>query len=149
MRHAYALVWRRDGSLGVSWYFRHLGADGFYGEVHNHSPAPSTSGRAVGVSHRFAAGDRERVAAILAEFAEVVPTEPGPCFALLGRYTESLGQGEVVFKYEPGVEADCPQARRFLELHAIIASYLAEEYAQIADPGAVPGPPSKPGGQVS
>lgn len=134
MRHAHALVWRRDGSPGISWYIRLLSADGFYGEVHNHPPAPSTSGRAMGVSHRFAALDGERVAAILAEFAEVVPTESGPCFALLGRYTESLGQGVVVFKYEPGAEADCPQARRFLELHAIIESYLAEAYAHIAEP---------------
>jgi hypothetical protein len=59
----------------------------------------------MGVSHRFVAADGERVAAILGEFAEVTPTEPGLCFALLGRYTESLGQSEVVFKYEPGAEA--------------------------------------------
>ena len=135
MSPAFALVWRRDGSPGIRWYIRRLGPDGFYGEVRYHPPAPSMGGRAMAVSHRFAAEDAERVAAILAEFAEVAPTEPGACFALLGRYTESLGQSEVAFKYEPGAEAGCPHAQRFMELHAIVESYLAEEYAQIAEPG--------------
>ncbi|MDZ4684604.1 MAG: hypothetical protein SH850_05895 [Planctomycetaceae bacterium] len=138
MTPAFALVWRRDCSPGIRWYIRRLVPDGFYGEVRHHPPAPSTGGRAMGVSHHFGAVDGERVAAILAEFAEAVPTEPGPCFALLGRYTESLGQSEIVFKYEPGAEADCPQARRFLELHAIVESYLAAAYSQIAEPGAAP-----------
>ena len=52
------------------------------------------------------------------------------------RPTETLGQSEVVFKYELGAEASCPRARRFLELHAVIERYLAEAYAQIAEPGA-------------
>lgn len=132
MGAAFALVWRRDGSPGIRWYIRRLDPDGFYGEVRYHLPAPSTGGRAMGVSHRFAAADGERVAAILAEFAEVMPTEPGRCFALLARYTESLGQSEVVLKYEPGAEASCPQARRFLELQVIVEAYLAEECAQLA-----------------
>jgi hypothetical protein len=57
---------------------------------------------------------------------------------LLGRYTKSLSQSEVVFKYEPGAEAACPRARRFLELHAIIESYLAGEYEQIAESASLP-----------
>ena len=140
MRPKFALLWRRDGSPGIHWYIRRVGSDGFYGEINvsYHPPTPSTAGRAMSVDHRFTAADGERAAAILAEFAEVAPIEPGACFALLGRYTESLGQSEVVFKYEPGAEAHCPRARRFLELHAIIESYLAEEYAQIAEPSYVP-----------
>lgn len=143
MRPAFALVWRRDASPGIRWYIRSLSPDGFYGEVRYHPPAPGVSGRAAGVSHRFSAADAERVAAILAEFAEVAPTEPGPCFALLGRFTESLGQSEVVFKYEPGAEASCPQARRFLDLQAIVEVYLAEECAQIAEACAAPDPTRK------
>lgn len=133
MRPWFALVWRRDGSPGFRWYIRRLDADGFYGEVRYQPRAPSTGGQAMSVSHRFAAADGERVTAILSEFAVVAPIEPGACFALLGRYTHSLGQSEVVFKYEPGEEVRCPQARRFLELHAIIESYLADEHAQIAE----------------
>ena len=133
---AFALVWRRDGSPGIVWYIRRLGPDGFYGEVRRQVADHQEGGLATGVSHRLSAADGERVAAILAEFAEVTPLPPGPCFALLGRYTKSLGQGEVVFKYEPGAEAGCPQARRFLELHAVVESYLAAAYSQIAEPGA-------------
>jgi hypothetical protein len=139
MEPAFALVWRRDSSPGIRWYIRRVGPDGFYGEVRYHPPAPTKGGRAMTVSHRLAAEDGERVAAILAEFAETAPLEPGPCFALLGRYTESLGQSEVVFKYEPGAEAECPRARRFLELHAVIESYLAGAYSQIAVPGTFEG----------
>lgn len=136
MSPVFALVWRRDGSPGICWYIRYVGPDGFYGEVRRQSADPRGGGRATGVSRRLSAADGERVATILAEFAELTPTEPGPCFALLGRYTESLGQGVVVFKYEPGAEADCPRARRFLELHAIIESYLAGAYAQVVEPPA-------------
>jgi hypothetical protein len=134
MDPAYALVWRRDGSPGIGWYIRHLGPEGFYGEVSYHPPDPSAGGRATGVQGHLTAIDTERVAAILAELSAAGPTEPGLCFALLARYTETLGQGEVVFKYELGAEASCSRARRFLELHAIIEAYLDEAYAQIAEP---------------
>ena len=136
MRPAFALVWRRDGSPGIVWYIRHLGPSGFYGEVRRQVAEHQEGGCAVGVSHRLSPTDGERVAAILTEFAEVAPLAPGPCFALLGRYTESLGQAVVVCKYDPGSEVVCPLARRFLELHVIVESYLAEAYAQIAEPGA-------------
>jgi hypothetical protein len=136
MRLAYALVWRRDGSPGIRWYIRCLGPDGFHGEVRYQSPDPSAGGRAMGVRGHLTATDAERVAAILAELSASGPIEPGPCFALLGRYTKTLGQSEIVFKYERGAEVNCSLARRFLELHSIIEAYLCEAYAQIAEPGA-------------
>jgi len=136
MTPAYALVWRRDGSPGIRWYIRRLGLDGFYGEVRYKSPDPHAAGRATGVRGLLTAPDGERVAAILAELSAAGPTDPGPCFALLGSYTESLGQSVVVFKYQLGAESSCPLARRFLELHSIIEGYLVEAYAQIAEPGA-------------
>jgi hypothetical protein len=136
MRPLYALVWRRDGSPGICWYIRCLGPEGFYGEARYRPPELNASGRTTGVRGHLTATDGERVAAILAELSAAGPTEPGPCFALLARYTETLGQGEVVFKYELGAEASCSRARRFLELHSIIEAYLGEAYTQIAEQGA-------------
>jgi hypothetical protein len=136
MTSTYVLVWRRDGSPGIVWYLRALNPDGFYGEIRRQPPDPRFTGRATGVQNRFTDADRERVADILAELSAAGPTDPGPCFALLGRYTETLGQSEIVFKYDPGAEASCPRARRFLELHTIIETYLAEAYAQITEQGA-------------
>ena len=135
---AYALVWRRDGSPGICWYIRYLTPDGFYGEVRYQS-AGRYGGRQTGVSARLTTGDGERVAAILAELTETGPTDPGPCFALLGGYTKpgTLGQADVMFKYEPGAEAWCPRARRFLELHTILEAYLGEAYKQVTDLGPV------------
>ncbi len=138
MAPVYALVWRRDGSPGTHWYIRCLGPDGFYGEVGYRSPKSRTGGRVTAARGALTTADRERVAAILTDLSSAGPTEPGPCFALLGRFTESLGEAEVVFKYELGMEATCPRARRFLELHTIIEAYLAEAYAQIAEPDASP-----------
>ena len=135
MRPRYALIWRRDGSPGIRWHIRCLDAGGFYGEVRYHPPDPSAGGRAVGVQKRLLAAAGERVAAILAEFSTVEPIEPGPCFALLGRYTESLAQGEVVFNYELGAETSCPRARLFQELHSILEPYLRDAYTEI-EPGA-------------
>lgn len=129
-----ALVWRRDGSPGIVWYLRCLGPDGFYGEVRWQPAAPPEGGRATGVSHHLSAPDAERVAAILADLSAAGPTDPGPCFALLGHWAETLGRSEVMFKYDLGAEASCPRARRFLEMHAILEAYLAEAYAQIAAP---------------
>lgn len=137
---AYALVWRRDGSPGIRWYIRCLSPDGFYGEVRRQAADPREVGRATGVSHRLSAADGERVAAILADPSAAGATNPGPCFALLGRYAETLGQSEVMFEYEPGAEASCPRARRFLELHAVIEAYLAEAYVRVAEPVAAPEP---------
>lgn len=134
----YSLVWRRDGSPGIVWYLRCLGPDGFYGEVRRQPAAPRTGGRATGVNHHLSAADAERVAAILADLSATGTTEPGPCFALLGLWTETLGQSEVVFKYELGAEASCPRARRFLELHTILESYLSEAYSQIAEQSVAP-----------
>jgi len=131
---AYALVWRRDGSPGIVWYIRYLTPDHFYGEVRYQS-AGQLGGRATGVSAQLTAADRGRVAAILAELTEAGPTDPGPWFALLGRFTKPGGQANVVFKYEPGAEERCPRARRFLELHTIIEAYLGEAYKQVTDLG--------------
>jgi hypothetical protein len=136
MTPMYALVWRRDGSPGISWYIRCLGHDGFYGEVRYNSPGPHAGGRATGVGRHLTAADGKRVAAILTKLSAAGPTDPGPCFALLGSYTETLGQAVVVFKYELGAETSCPRARLFLELHSIIEAYLSEAYAQIAEPSA-------------
>jgi hypothetical protein len=136
MRPAYALVWRRDGSPGICWYIRYLAPDGFYGEVRYRPPDPSAEGRVTGVRGHLKAIDAERVAGILDELSAAKPTEPGPCFALLAGYTSTLGQAEVVFKYELGAEASCSPARRFLELHSIIEGYLGEAYAQIAESSA-------------
>jgi hypothetical protein len=136
MTPAYALVWRRDGSPGVGWYIRCLTPDGFYGEVRYQSPDPRADGLATAARGHLTAGDGERVAAILAELSAAGPVDPGPCFALLGSLP--LGQGAVVFKYDLGAEATCPQARLFLELHSIIEAYLDEAYAQIAERGAPP-----------
>jgi hypothetical protein len=137
MPYMYAFVWRRDGFPGIHWYIRCLGPDGFYGEVCYEAPEPRGGGRATGARGHFTAADAPRVATILADLSADGPTEPGPCFALLGRYTKSLGQGEVVFKYERGAEASCPRARLFLELYSIIEAYLGEAYAEIGYPGAV------------
>lgn len=134
----YALVWRRDGSPGIVWYLRCLGPDGFYGEVRWQPADPHKGGRATGVNHLLLAADAERVAVILAELSAAGTTEPGPCFALLGHWTESLSQSEVVFKYELGAEASCPRARRFLELHAILEGYLSEAYTQIGEQSVAP-----------
>src|SRR4051812_18023334 len=92
MTPAHALVWRRDGSPGIRWYLRYLNPEGFYGEVHYPSPDPPASGRATGARGRLTAADGERVGAILAELSAAGPTDPGPCFALLGRYTQ---RGEI------------------------------------------------------
>jgi hypothetical protein len=135
MSHAYRLIWRRDGSPGIRWYIRGLSPDGFYGEVGYRSPGPRAGGRVQGVGAHLTADDGERVAAILAELTAAGPTDPGPCFALLSRYTGTLGQDEVVFKYDLGAEGSCPRARRFLELHSIIEAYLGGAYSQIAEPG--------------
>jgi hypothetical protein len=131
----YALVWRRDNSPGITWYIRNLTPDYFYGEVGYKTAGSPMGGRATVVSARLTIADRERVAAILAELSEAGPTDPGPCFALLGRFARTLGEAEVVFKYEPGAEERCPRARRFLELHAIIEAYLAEAYKHVTDLG--------------
>jgi hypothetical protein len=127
----YALVWRRDRSPGISWYIRCLAPDGFYGEVHYTPADPQAGGQATGVRGHFTPADRERVAAILAELSAAEPTAPGPCFALLGSYTETVGQSVIVFKYDLGAETSCPQARLFLELHSIIEGYLSEAYSQL------------------
>jgi hypothetical protein len=134
MAPSYALVWRRDGSPGICWYIRYLAPDGFYGEVRYHPPDARVGGRATGVRAHLTAADGERVAAILADLSAAGPTAPGPCFALLGRYTETLGQGEVVFKYDLGSETSCPRASRFLELHRVIEGYMGEAYANITNP---------------
>lgn len=131
---AYALVWRRDGSPGIGWNLRYLNHDGFYGVVRYLGRGPQPGGRSTGVSQHLTPADGERVAAILAELSQGEPTEPGPCFAILVRYTVTVGQGEVLFKYEPGAEAACHRARRFLELHSIIETYLGEVYSQIGPP---------------
>jgi len=131
MTAAYALVWRRDGSEGIRWHIRSLGPEGFYGEVGYNSADPH-GGRVTGVRGRLSVADSERVAEIIAELSTAGPTEPGPSFAILGRYTESLGQSTILFKYDRGAEEGCHLARRFLELHSIIGAYLGEAYAQIA-----------------
>jgi hypothetical protein len=133
-----ALVWRRDGSPGIHWYIRCLSPDGFYGEVGYRSPEARAEDRVTGVRGTLTAANRERVAAILTELSAAGTTDPGACFALLGSYTETLGQGIVVYKYDLGAEASCPRARLFLELHSIIEAYLGDAYDQFAAPSAKP-----------
>jgi hypothetical protein len=72
---------------GIVWYIRYLTPEGFYGEV-RYQPTDTSRGRATGVSAQLTAADAGRVAAILAELSAAGPTELGPCFALLGRYTQ-------------------------------------------------------------
>jgi hypothetical protein len=128
----YTFVWRRDGSPGISWHIRWLDLNGFAGEIHYRPPPPTKEGRVAWAQHNWSVADKDRVAAILAEFCDVAPIEPGPCFALLARRTEPEGQPAVVFKYELDAEASSPQATSFLELHAIIEKYLGDAYAQVA-----------------
>jgi hypothetical protein len=132
MTPAYALVWRRDRSEGIRWYIRFLTPEYFYGEI-GYNSSDLHGGRVIGVRGHISVADGERIKEILRELSEAGPTEPGPSFAILGSYTETLGQSTIIFKYDWGTEESCPRARLFMELHSIIEAYLVEAYAQIME----------------
>jgi hypothetical protein len=127
MQPKFALLWRRDGPEGIEWFLRGILPDGsFYGSIHHYSRR-----KAAGVDGLLPAADWAQCREILGRFEVRPPFPPGPCFALLARWFETLSFPEILFKYEPGDEATSEDARAFLQLKILLEKEVSKAYVHL------------------
>lgn len=127
MRPTYTLIWRRDSSEGIKWYIRGIRPDGsFYGEV-----LCMARQRATSVDGHLPPDAWQRCQEILRLFEARDALLPGACFALLARWSDSLGQAEVLFKYNLGDEVSCADAQAFVELKGHLEKEISKAYPRL------------------
>jgi len=128
----YVITW--SNREGINWYIRGIKPDGsFYGEILYMSSSPSKR-CATFVEGQIPPEDWRICQDLISQLAPFSQGHEKKHFGLLGCWTTSLGVSTIIFTYDAGDEMVSDDARRFLEIKAIVEKEVAKDYPKITQP---------------